>query len=369
MESIFKKVDKLLAEYPNADIDDLMVELEEKELTLDERLEEIGYTRTEALAAARAEPQRRAKIARDLGIENLKFPYFWAELSKNCLKISTEKLELILWLMSGGTLTVNEKLSDDELIGNWLHSFKRYNENMNFLNCYVKAFDQYTNIEIELANSKLRSPEDKINESESELVLSMLCNNGYADDCENKKILLGNLQTISGIIGELSFLEPVKPLIYYQIVVRYRKKLFGKRDFVPNRKKILEPYEYDYSSDNGKNFNQYYTYCRLYSDMKKLFPKANTELCDMGFSLCSNLANWWYKICAEEDYKSELDLDMPFTLDMFVPEQFVSCFEESEIGKTMSVSSGKLIKWRKSNVTFCNNAQKAVRNIDFVNIT
>lgn len=364
MESMFKTVDKLIKEYPEADPDDLMVELEQNKPTLDERLSKIGYTRTEALAAAHAEPERRAALAEKIGVENLDFPYVWAELSEKSTTMTQDNLDLILWLMAGGKLTKSEGLSDEELIENWLHSFNRVKEYNDFLNKYVKAVNDYYDIKFEMEDSKLRHPEKKINNADSERVLSLLCDNGHADGCKNIGILRGNLEIISGIIGELSFLKPIKPLIYFQMYVRYRKKLFDAPAFIPNRKKILEYRKYDFTNDNGKNFNQYYTYCRLYSDLKKCFPKANSDLCDTGFSLCSNLAQWWYKIGAE-GYERDLDLEIPFTIDAFVLEQFVTCFEESEINRTMNVSSETLIKWRKSNPTICNNARKTVQSIKF----
>lgn len=102
----------------------------------------------------------------------------------------------------------------------------------------------------------------------------------------------------------------------------------------------------------------------MYSDLKKCFPKSDITLCNAGFSLCSNLAEWWYKIGAE-DYERDLDLDIPLTIDGFLLEQCVTCFEEIEIDRIMTVSAEQLIKWRKSNPTLCNNAQKAVQDIIF----
>lgn len=146
MESMFKTVDKLIKEYPEADPDDLMVELEQNKPTLDERLSKIGYTRTEALAAAHAEPERRAALAEKIGVENLDFPYVWAELSEKSTTMTQDNLDLILWLMAGGKLTKSEGLSDEELIENWLHSFNRVKEYNDFLNKYVKAVNDYYDI-------------------------------------------------------------------------------------------------------------------------------------------------------------------------------------------------------------------------------
>ena len=367
MESIFKTVDKLFKKYPEGDLDDLMVELEQNEPTLDERLEQVGYTRIEAIAAANAEPIRRADLAKDFGIENLEMPYVWAELSEKCVRMTDEKLGVILWLIAGGKLTKPDGLSEDEMISNWLHAMQRTKEYEDLLNDYVRAVNAYYEIRFGMEDAKLQHPEKKTNKADSERVLSLLCNGGYAEDCKNIKILRGNLELLSGIIGELSFLEPIKPLIYFQIYVHYKSKLFNNPDFVPNRKKILEEHKYNIANDNGKNYAQYSVYCALYSNLKKLFPKADKTLCDAGFSFCSNLAEWWYKIGAE-CYERDLDLDIPVPIDCILLEQCVTCFEESEISRTMNISSEELLKWREANPMLCNNAERAVQEIKFSNL-
>lgn len=252
MESIFKTVDRLLKKHPEGDIDDLMVELEENEPTLDERLEQIGFTRTKAIAAARAEIVRHADSAKQFGVVNIDYPYVWAELSEKCEEMTDNKLEVILWLIAGGKLIDHESLSDDEVISSWLHTTQRVKEYKNFLDDYVKTVNDFLNLRTRLEKSKLLHPERKASTADSERVLKLLCNDGYIEEYKEKTILRDNLELISGIIAELSFLEPIKPLIYFQIYVRYKKKLLNDPNFVPNRKKILDERKYDFTKDNGK---------------------------------------------------------------------------------------------------------------------
>lgn len=361
MESIFKTVDKLIKEYPEGDLDDLMIELEQNNPTLDECLEQFGYTRDEALAAAHAAVVHHADHAKEFGIEILEYPYLWAELSEKCKEMSDKKLELILWLMAGGRLTERNDLTDDEVIADWLHVTRRAEEIKRHLDRFIKTAVDFSDITVKLTRSKIKEP-PKNTKAEAECILKLLMDKGYAENFI-KDILSDNIITVSGIISGLPFLEPIKPLIYFQIYAKHRKKMFGTKDFLPNIKKIFTERQYDLTKDNGKNFKQYAIYCALYSDLKKCFPKANVALCDTGFLLCSNLADWWHSIGAE--YTRNPNMNIPLTIDGLIMEQCVTCFEKSEVGRTMNVSPEQLIKWRESNKKLCENAQKLIQNIKF----
>lgn len=361
MNSTFKIVDKLLKEYPEGDLDDLMVMLEQNKPTLDERLEQLGYTRDEALVAAHAAVVHHADHAKQFGIENLEYPYVWAELSEKCVEMTDNKLEVILWLMAGGKLTERADLTDDEVIDDWLYLTQRVDEYKKYLDGFIKTVVDFSDITIKLARAKIKEPK-KIADAEVECILKLLMDKGYAENFA-EDILHGNLETVSGIISDLPFLESVKPLIYFQVYAKHRKKLSGASGFLPNIKKIFDERQYDLTKDNGKNFKQYTIYCSLYSDLKKCFPKADTALCDMGFLLCSNLADWWHLIGAE--YTCNHNIDIPLTVEGLIMEQCVTCFEKSEVDRTMNVSPEQLIKWRKSNNELCEKAQKLIQNIKF----
>ncbi|MCM1166601.1 MAG: hypothetical protein NC299_04060 [Lachnospiraceae bacterium] len=366
MKSIFEKVDKILDAHDDENLDDLMAELESAEPTLGERLEAIGYTRGEALAAARSETAKRADLAKKVGINNLSLPYAWIELVDLCgekNEPSRDKLELALWLMANGKLTETTGLSDDEMISDWLCKTEKVKEYTEYLTEFTRAGDELVDIILLLEKSKIKY-NGKPNPADGSRVFNLLCDEGFADECKNKEILRGNLETLGAFIAEIPELEPIKPLIYFQAYVRYNKKLFNKPDFAINPKKILDYHEYKIDADNGKNYKQNALYCALYSELKNCFPNADKSLCDTGFMACSNLAEWWYKI-EFEGYSRDEKINIPVTPQAYIREQCVTCFEGSAVGKTMNVSAEQLIKWRKANPSIIANAEKAAADIEW----
>lgn len=309
------------------DVDDFAV-AEMADEPLDKLLSDRGISFEQALIEEQNDRDHYKQIADENNISVLVPSFMWDDVIKLCKQnFSEERYEILLWLLAGGLFSENydEELGDEFTVRRWLGITERVEEYRSFLDTYKCSRKEYDEIIRKIDAEKLSSR--KFSETDSERVFSLLCENGFANDCENKEVLLDNLTELDSVIKANDFLKPIKPLIYFQTYVRHRQKLLNKQAFSPNFKNLFEYKQYGISSDNGKNFAQYADYCDLYTRLKMLFTDADRGLCDYGFIKCSNLADW-YRSLPDLGYECDIPDGMPLTLDRFVEDMCVTCFDD-----------------------------------------
>ena len=350
MKSIWSKIDKLINDKGNLSEDELIDEIENGGDDIDERLAEQGLTRGEALTFAKDAEKTVRDYAHAEGLNRLETPYIWVDLICLCNGkngVTAERVKIILWLLAGGRFVVKEKPDDgmltQEEIENTIISVGLCYKNMcDYFDNIRALLPKYADILIALDNSKSESGNEN---PEFEEVLNLLTKNKYAADFKDKNILRDNLAAVSKQISAMPFLNPIKPLVYYTVFVKYQKKTQQKSGFTPDIKKVLTRQTiYDIYNDNGKNFKQYALYCNLYADLKNgIFGGIDKELCDFGFLLLSNLANWRWTAGFLGCDCSGVTEDIPTAADAFVYEYLPTCFDEFPYEKT-GISAEKFDK-------------------------
>ncbi len=372
MKNIWQKADKLLEEYKNRnsdwdepeDLDDFAIEALAEE-PIDTLLSERGLTREQALSKAKAERDTYNALAERLGIESREFPWLWIELIGKCESDLTEdSIELLLWLTVGGSFSddtddFTEREAEDFAIRRYIGVKDRAAELKNYFNDLHEKLSEFAEI-IDQINSIKTFKTGSSDETDVERVFSVMCENDFAEKCDNRELFYNNLEMISQMINKYDFLKPIKPLVYFHTYVRQQNKLLNKDGFIPNLKKLFEERNYGILENNEKNFKQYAEYCRLYILLKGCFPDADEKLCDTGFMCCSNLANWYHEL-GYMDYTCDLPEGIPFTPYEVIREMGVFCFDES----MRPDSPGKLKKWRKRYHSLYIEAIRVVENIRF----
>lgn len=341
MRSIWSKIDRLLSEKGELTEDELIDEIENSGDDIDEHLAEQGLTRGEALIFAKEVEKTVRDYARAEGLNRLETPYIWIDLICLCNGengVTDERVKIILWLLAGGRFDVKKKPDDDILTQEEIE-----NTIISVGLCYKKMCDYFDNIRalrpkyadilIALDNSNSETGNEN---PEFEEVFKMLRENGYTVGLKDENILMDNLVAVSAQISAMPFLNPIKPLVYFAVFVKYKKKMQQKSDFIPDIKKALTQQTiYDIYNDNGKNFKQYALYCNLYSDLKNgISGGIDKKLCDFGFLLLSNLANWRWTAGFLGCDCSGVTEDIPTTPDAFVYENLPACFDEFPYEKT-----------------------------------
>lgn len=265
-------------------------------------------------------------------------PESWAEIIGLCKSETTpEHLETLIRMMSG----------------------KRAAEFSEFYNGFKTNFIEFGLILDKLESGKINEtdPENKSG-FECERVFAILCEIGFTEQGDESKTLRDNLAVLDRLFSANEFLAKIKPLLYFQMLVNYKKKLSSNPDFFPNFKKLFNRKDYLIGEDNGKSYKQFAEYCDLYVRLKSCFPNADKGLCDMGFLYCSNLADWYHSL-GWRGYKCDIPDGIPFTIGAAVREMFVTCFDEP------SVNCETLEKQRRKYSTLKDEADKAVEAIRF----
>lgn len=327
LENFWHNVDSLIEEYEKRkssrdeldDFDDFAIEALDYE-PLDKLLSERKITREKALFGRIAERDFYSGIAERLGIKSRINPWIWLEVIEQCESSPTaDGIKLLLWLVAGGRFTdeiddgFTAEENDDFLIRRWLGANEQAADLERYFNVLREKTIQFSKI-TDGINSVKTLDFGSTNTVEVERVFSVICENGFAENCVDNEILHNNLETVSQIIDACDFLKPIKPLVYFQIYVRQRNKLTNTADYVPNLKSLFNQRIYDIRKNNDKNFKQYAEYCVLYDLLKKQLS-ADYELCDAGFQHCSNLADWYhnlgymnYKWCGSENITPEIPI-------------------------------------------------------------
>lgn len=337
MKSIWHEVNRLSekyaaeSEFGDVSLDDFVLDNLAEESSLDTLLLDCGLTYKQALSKMNKDAEYYKELAKRCGLTEDKFqaPFVWAEIVGLCKsEMTAERLEMLIWLMSGGRLCEkpDEELDENFYVWRWLGVRKRTSDFSEFFNGITSKLPEFATVLSEIERIK-KTPPCTGNEAECERVFVMLCDNGFIDNNADLEIFRNNLIALSELISAHRFLEKLKPLVFFQAYVKHTKKLFFKSDYIPNVKKLFERKEYAIGHDNGKNYKQFAEYCDLYVRMKSCFPNADSALCDTGFLYCSNLADWYHSLGAM-GYECDIPEGIPFTIEAAVSEMCVSCFDE-----------------------------------------
>ena len=260
--------------------------------SLEERISERGLTRKQALELAFQSLSGYRALATKCGLTHLNKPYIWPDLlSLFRQEVTSDRLELLIWLCVDGRLI--KPCSDDELISEWIICTERSAKLTDFLTERREKNVQFHEI-VKLSQTAKQCGMNSSDERHLR-VFNALCEMCYADGCSDRNILLNNLACIGGMIAEFPFLEPVAPLVYYQVCVQNSRKLLEKPDYLPTLKNLFRYQEYNITQDNGKNFEQYLDYCEIFVVLKDCFPEADEPLCNAGFLQLSNLAEYCFE--------------------------------------------------------------------------
>lgn len=330
MKDFQRELNELMRKFNNTEydlLDDFAVQ-EMGDEPLDKLLSERGITFEQALSEEKSERERYRADAQKHGLTDLEPPLVWSEIIRLCKEDNSGScLEILLWLLTGGRFSEkrDDELGDDFAVRRWLGVSGRKAEYAGYINTYKDSIDKFA--EILRAAETVKFIARGSSGTDSERVFSLLCGSGFAEDCKNRQVLRDNIADLDGMISAYEFLQPIKPLIYFQTCVKRRSKLLNSTDFSPNLKKLFEYTEYDIFEDNGKNFVQYAVYCELYVRLKALLSDSDAGMCDAGFMYCSNLADWYHSLGAM-GYECDIPEGIPFTIEAAVSEMCVSCFDE-----------------------------------------
>lgn len=372
MKNIWHNVDHLLKEYNKktpsseelSDFDDFAIEKLAEE-PLDNILSERGITREQVLSVVKAEHDTYNALAERLGIKSREFPWLWIELIEKCESDPTEdSIELLLWLVAAGRFSddtddFTAAEAEEFAIRRWIKVNERVTDLKSYFYDLREKILEFAKI-LDLIDSSKTFEFGSSDETDVERVFSVLIENGFSEECKDRKELRGNLDAISQIINKNDYLKPIKPLVYFQTYVRQQNRFLNSKGFTPNLKKLFAQRNYGISENNEKNFKQYAKYCLLYILLKGCFPDVDEKLCDTGFMCCSNLANWYHGL-GYLDYTCELPEGIPFTPYEVIREMRVFCFDELVYPDPL----GNLEKWRKKYRSLYLEAIRAVENIRF----
>lgn len=360
MKNIWSVIENIVLRQENSDPEeyDLIDDIENSGEDINERLERAGISYEDAAAAAEGELRRLRKAAEGrFGTDKLDTPYIWIELIKLCDGGETEKvIDLILWLLTYESFICKE-LDEAELIGTWLD----YEEKRGYLNGLKTDIARFAEILEKLEYADLSDGAENV---EYEIVFSMLTEKGYADGRKNAAILKNNLAEISARLSAADFLDPIKPLAYYGLLVNYKKKMQQKDGFTPDIRKAFTPISYKIDVDNGKNYGEHALKCALYSDLKKCFPNSDKKLCDAGFICLYKLAEWYRRLGFEGYDCTEPDYDIPFVPSYFVYSGFPVCFGDFPYDDVGAYADSFPL-WEKKYPLLLNAARRAVSDIRF----
>ena len=274
------------------EFDELDEVMAENTSNLEERLEDYGITREQAIKLASKCFRDYRELAEKCGITTLHKPFVWVELLDLCRQeLTPERFKVLIWLCSGGELSQPD--SPDEAVAVWLNSTEYSCRLTDFLTERRENNAKFRGIVKQAGTAKQTGFSGS---GDKHLrVFNALCEAGFADSCPDRNILLNNLSCIDGMITEFPFLKPVEPLVYYQVCVHNSRKLLEKPDYLPTLKNLFRRQEYNIYEDNGKNYEQYLDYCELYVVLKDCFPDADEPLCDAGFAQLSNLPEYCFE--------------------------------------------------------------------------
>ncbi len=332
----------------------------DEEPTIEELLSRAGMTETDALAAAEQYRRRYRELLCVNGLSELRKPLLWVEFIKGCKKeMTSERYELLLFLLAGGSLLTAEYDSGEELVRAWVETNERQSKLAQRLKVRWEKAAEFAALRKRL--SKAVQPKNYPRDGECSAAFGLLCRDEYAPMGADLSILSDNVTCVDRIISAAD-LGAAAPLVYFRLYSKNRRKLYEKADYMPTVKTLLGHENYEIDRDNGKNFNQYAMYIRLYLELKECFPDADHALCDAGFTACSNLADWCRK-------NIELTYDMPITdkalVEQYSPMCFENTWEDNRFWHDESVTVEQLWKWQDKMTAVRSWAIKAAKIISF----
>lgn len=345
------------------ELDELIENNEEP--TLEEELSRLGMSFDEAMEAALKDINEHRQLAIKLGVYHSEKPLIWYDLVMQCgVSVTHERLELLVWMLSGKEFTTEEKLCDYEekagLVGRWIYCSKVAKELKEQIAIRKQKNNEFSVI---LDRAKSEKQRESVVYGEEHLrVFHMLCANGYVEDCSDKSILQNNLSCVESCIMAAPWLKPIAPLVYFQVYVCKRKKLLEKIDYIPVIKNLFKPVEYKIDNDNGKNFNTYEEHANLYIDLLDCFSDCDTELCNAGFIKCSNLAEWCY---LNVDSGGRIPLNSFALVEQAMPMLFENISEDVPLYKELNLSLWKIDSWKNKYTTITRSAEAAVQELCF----
>lgn len=369
MKSIWHKINKLCEEYDkvssDVELDDYVLDSLANEPSLEQQLSECNLSFEQAAARMKEDEQYYKDQASKCGLKAAQFktPYAWAELISLCEEGATpERVELLIWLLSGGRLseTPDPELDENYYVKRWLCISRNNSEITDYFKKMIVANSDYNCIKVKLS-SLFQIPLEKPDEAECDRVFKTLYDNGFVPSNANPEALRDNLIVVSESINTYFFLKKVKPMVYYQVYIKHTKKMTQDIGYFPNFEKLFEYTNYQLESDNGKNFKDFIQKCHLYSKLKECFPDADIPLCDYIFTKCSNLSEWYSKALAENN-SCELPENIPLTVQDIVCEMYPTCFDEPPSLEYLTADP-------KSYPTLHKKAKAACKNIIFSELT
>lgn len=258
--------------------------------TANELMSECALTFDKLASAAQNDIAQYKALAEECGITEFRRPLIWSEIIPLCHdEITLHRIELLVWLMSGGSFETRDK----ELVAEqWIYTTQTSAEIFNWLQERKRKKHEFSDIMHELHLGKKKS--EKKGESYLK-IYRMLCLNYPYESNADREILRDNLSYISDFISEHCYLKPIEPLIFFKVLVRHRKRMMNHAGFLPDIIKALERTEYEQSGENDKLFKRNMEHCQLYVDIKECCNGADASLCDIGFIGLTNLAEWAYR--------------------------------------------------------------------------
>lgn len=329
--------------------------------SLQELLDTNNTTAEDALTAGRLYRRSYNELLAKLSLDKLPKPQMWVEFIKGCKAEMTEdRRQLLVYLLAGGAFLTEEYDDDEDFISAWLDTAATHRELYEELDIRRRKTAEFT----VLAERISATPQPKIfpESDEYPAVFNLLCTEDHAPENADLRILADNLTCIDSMINSVEGLSAAAPLVYFSIYAHNRRKLYEKADYIPTIKNLFNRHDYSISADNGKNFDQYTLYIKLYLELKKCFPDADHDLCDMGFIYCSNLAEWSENNLSTDDDISLTDKGL---VELFAPMCMQNGMLDNSFWHNENVDIDTLMTWQERYTVLRGRAEKAASTIEF----
>lgn len=149
----------------------------------------------------------------------------------------------------------------------------------------------------------------------------------HLPELEATDILMNNIILLCSMINNNEDLLRIAPFFIYQVTNRHTSRLGNTEDFYFEIGKLWSNKKYQIINDNGKNFKRYLALLNFYLNLCNYFsqnPAVDFELCHYCFAETSNLCEWYYNHCEDNE-----DVQLPVPLAVRIAQANIYCCENS----------------------------------------
>ena len=140
-----------------------------------------------------------------------------------------------------------------------------------------------------------------------------------------KDTLIDNIHFLASLLPRVPELYSIAPLFWYLLATHHLTKLCQASEFNCRFEKLFTYKTYQIEMDNGKNFNHFLSLLSFFEELCSHYaadPMVNMELSLYGFSVTSNLCEWYFQSLPLEESSA-----LPKPLRTLIRDCQIDCFE------------------------------------------